>query len=104
MAAAADVLLTGGLIVVLQRSRTGFEKTDNLIDILILYAINTGMLIGLFNVLSLIMVDFPHSFFLLHYQLVQLNMYFNARRPLCLGTSYTSGSISLQQSCMQTAF
>ncbi|KAI0667875.1 hypothetical protein C8Q78DRAFT_296927 [Trametes maxima] len=55
MAAAADVLLTGGLIIVLRRSRTGFKRTDGMIDILIIYAINTGLLIGLFNVLSLIL-------------------------------------------------
>ncbi|KAJ8486846.1 hypothetical protein ONZ51_g4586 [Trametes cubensis] len=53
MAAAADFLLTGGLIVVLRRSRTGFKRTDNLIDILIIYAINTGMIIGFSNILSL---------------------------------------------------
>ncbi|KAI0750007.1 hypothetical protein C8Q80DRAFT_1269797 [Daedaleopsis nitida] len=38
-----DVVLTATLIYYLQRSRTGFTGTDSMIDVLILYAINTGL-------------------------------------------------------------
>ncbi|KAL7284309.1 hypothetical protein ACG7TL_001595 [Trametes sanguinea] len=49
-----DVLLTGTLIITLNKSRTGFKRTDSMIDLLIVYTINTGLLTGLFGVLSLI--------------------------------------------------
>ncbi|KAI0353785.1 hypothetical protein OH77DRAFT_1427086 [Trametes cingulata] len=54
VAVLVDFLLTGALIVVLQKSRTGFKRTDSLIDLLIIYAINTGLLTGIFSVLSFI--------------------------------------------------
>ncbi|KAI1785108.1 hypothetical protein LXA43DRAFT_1100669 [Ganoderma leucocontextum] len=38
-----DFILTISLIFFLQRSRTGFKSTDTMIDVLILYAINTGL-------------------------------------------------------------
>ncbi|KAI0759688.1 hypothetical protein BD413DRAFT_617632 [Trametes elegans] len=43
-AMATDVLLTGALIRVLLHSRTGFKRTDNTLDMLIVYSINTGLL------------------------------------------------------------
>ncbi|KAM5544677.1 hypothetical protein V8D89_001575 [Ganoderma adspersum] len=39
---AADGILTVILTVVLHRSRTGFKSTDSLINVLIMYTINTG--------------------------------------------------------------
>ncbi|KAH9902502.1 hypothetical protein C8Q73DRAFT_777786 [Cubamyces lactineus] len=53
-AVGADLVLTTSLIVVLHRSRTGFRSTDSMIDILIIYTINTGLLTGIFSLLSLI--------------------------------------------------
>ncbi|KAH9902450.1 hypothetical protein C8Q73DRAFT_785126 [Cubamyces lactineus] len=41
-AVVTDVLLTGALIRVLLRSRTGFKRTDSTLDMLIVYSINTG--------------------------------------------------------------
>ncbi|OJT11707.1 hypothetical protein TRAPUB_11769 [Trametes pubescens] len=41
-AVASDALTTGVLIFVLKASRTGFKKTDHIIDRLTLYAVNTG--------------------------------------------------------------
>ncbi|KAI0325099.1 hypothetical protein GY45DRAFT_1375029 [Cubamyces sp. BRFM 1775] len=53
-AVGADLVLTTSLILVLHRSRTGFKSTDSMIDILIIYTINTGLLTGIFSLLSLI--------------------------------------------------
>ncbi|KAI0667854.1 hypothetical protein C8Q78DRAFT_1081736 [Trametes maxima] len=50
LAAAADVMLTSLLIFELHRSRTGFKRTDSTIDVLIAYAITTGLITALFNV------------------------------------------------------
>ncbi|KAI0648722.1 hypothetical protein C8Q79DRAFT_1007296 [Trametes meyenii] len=49
----SDVLTTSVLIIVLKRSRTGIRRTDHIVDSLILYAVNTGLLTGIFNMLSL---------------------------------------------------
>ncbi|KAI0364320.1 hypothetical protein BV20DRAFT_1125692 [Pilatotrama ljubarskyi] len=54
IAVVVDFVLTGALIMTLQKSRTGFQRTDSLIDLLIIYAINTGLLTGIFSVLSFI--------------------------------------------------
>ncbi|KAI0740128.1 hypothetical protein C8Q76DRAFT_790601 [Earliella scabrosa] len=66
IAALSDTLLTAALIFSLHQSRTGIRRTDGLIDILILYAINTGLLTGIFNILSFIFVSAltPQSLFL----------------------------------------
>ncbi|KAL1940990.1 hypothetical protein VTO73DRAFT_7626 [Trametes versicolor] len=40
----ADVSLAGTLVMVLIRSRTGFKSTDSVLEILVIYAINTGLL------------------------------------------------------------
>ncbi|KAI0326510.1 hypothetical protein GY45DRAFT_1328862 [Cubamyces sp. BRFM 1775] len=50
----AELFLTGTLIVVLLRSRTGFKRTDSTIDILIVYAVNTGLLVGIFDLFSFV--------------------------------------------------
>ncbi|KAI0731224.1 hypothetical protein C8Q76DRAFT_793306 [Earliella scabrosa] len=42
----ADTLLTSTLIFVLHRSRTGFNRTDSMIQIIIVYTINTGKYIS----------------------------------------------------------
>ncbi|KAI0824492.1 hypothetical protein BC628DRAFT_415230 [Trametes gibbosa] len=54
MAVSADILLTIMLTVLLHRSRTGVKRTDTMIDTLIMYSVNTGLLTGLFNLLSLL--------------------------------------------------
>ncbi|KAI9056799.1 hypothetical protein FKP32DRAFT_1413252 [Trametes sanguinea] len=54
MAFTADTLLTVILIAVLRRSRTGIKRTDSMIDVMILYAVNTGLVTGIFNVLTMV--------------------------------------------------
>ncbi|KAI0739672.1 hypothetical protein C8Q80DRAFT_195711 [Daedaleopsis nitida] len=49
IAAAADTIITIALICAVHQSRTGFAKTDTLIDRIVLYAINTGLLTGIVN-------------------------------------------------------
>ena len=46
IASLADTIMTAALIFSLHRSRTGVKRTDSLINVLILYAINTGLLTG----------------------------------------------------------
>ncbi|KAI0363644.1 hypothetical protein BV20DRAFT_903986, partial [Pilatotrama ljubarskyi] len=42
IAVAVDVVATGTLTYYLHQSRTGFQRTDSMVDILMVYAINTG--------------------------------------------------------------
>ncbi|KAL1940999.1 hypothetical protein VTO73DRAFT_7635 [Trametes versicolor] len=53
-AVASDVILTGALVFVLQRSRTGSKRSNTVLDILIKYTINTGLLTSIFSVLVFI--------------------------------------------------
>ncbi|KAI9058005.1 hypothetical protein FKP32DRAFT_1762002 [Trametes sanguinea] len=53
-AVAIDALLAATLVITLHKSRTGFKRTDSLIDLLIIYTINTGLVTGVFGVLSFI--------------------------------------------------
>ncbi|KAI0741008.1 hypothetical protein C8Q76DRAFT_208829 [Earliella scabrosa] len=50
----SDSLTAGVLIITLRRRRTGFKQTDTLLNTLILYTINTGLLTGIINTLALI--------------------------------------------------
>ncbi|OJT15112.1 hypothetical protein TRAPUB_8369 [Trametes pubescens] len=64
MIIAADVLLTSLLTIVLRRSRTGFQSTDSMLNILIMYTINTGLLTVALSTLSFFLaIFFPHTFF-----------------------------------------
>ncbi|KAI0326501.1 hypothetical protein GY45DRAFT_101640 [Cubamyces sp. BRFM 1775] len=53
-AALAELFLTGTLVVVLWCSRTGSKRTDTIIEILIIYSVNTGLLTSIFDLLSFI--------------------------------------------------
>ncbi|KAI0642537.1 hypothetical protein C8Q79DRAFT_1013219 [Trametes meyenii] len=58
----ADMLLTTLLTFTLYRSRTGFKSTDSVLNILIFYTINNGLLTGTLSIVSLFMaIYYPHS-------------------------------------------
>ncbi|KAI0752447.1 hypothetical protein C8Q80DRAFT_1117872 [Daedaleopsis nitida] len=46
----SDVLLTSALIYILHTSRTGFQGTTSMVDVLVRYTMGTGLLIGLVNI------------------------------------------------------
>ncbi|PIL32306.1 hypothetical protein GSI_05552 [Ganoderma sinense ZZ0214-1] len=78
-ATVADSFMTAVLIYSLQRSRTGIKRTDSMINVLVLYAINTGLLISAFNVLCLIFgFVFPQSFTYIAVDLVASRLYANS--------------------------
>ncbi|KAI8976298.1 hypothetical protein BD414DRAFT_164275 [Trametes punicea] len=52
LAVVADGIITTVLIVSLRRSRTGVGRTDSVVDILILYAMTTGLFTSIFNTLA----------------------------------------------------
>lgn len=59
---ASDVAIAVTLIFLLQRSRTGFKRSETIINRLILFTINTGLLTSMCAIMSLISVS---AFFLL---------------------------------------
>ncbi|KAJ3003826.1 hypothetical protein NUW54_g5109 [Trametes sanguinea] len=52
--AVADIILTTVLICALRKCRSGIKSTDSLLDTLIIYAISTGLLTGVFDLLTFI--------------------------------------------------
>ncbi|CDO71979.1 hypothetical protein BN946_scf184943.g13 [Trametes cinnabarina] len=53
-AVSSDLILTGALVFVLQKSRTGSKRTNNILDTLIIYTINTGLLTSIVSVFAFV--------------------------------------------------
>ncbi|KAJ8515890.1 hypothetical protein ONZ45_g6753 [Pleurotus djamor] len=64
LAAAGDVLIAVILCTLLHRSRTGFQRSDTMINKLIIFAVNTGVLTSLCAVASLISIVVAGNTFL----------------------------------------
>ncbi|OBZ71785.1 hypothetical protein A0H81_08279 [Grifola frondosa] len=63
LAAAGDVLIAAILCTMLHRSRTGFKSSDSLINRLIIFSVNTGLLTSICAVLSLVTIAaLPNTF------------------------------------------
>ncbi|KAI9574512.1 hypothetical protein HD554DRAFT_2309935 [Boletus coccyginus] len=76
-AAAGDVLITIFLCYLLQKSRTGFRRSDMTINKLIMFSINTGLLTSLDALASLFCISvWPHTF-------IYIAFYFNIGRLYC---------------------
>ncbi|KAF8729145.1 hypothetical protein AX14_006327 [Amanita brunnescens Koide BX004] len=56
LAAASDVMIAAILCTLLHKSRTGFQRSDTMINKLILFAVNTGLLTSLCAIASLISI------------------------------------------------
>ncbi|KAF8725110.1 hypothetical protein AX14_008338 [Amanita brunnescens Koide BX004] len=56
LAVAGDVLIAGVLCTLLHKSRTGFQRSDTMINKLILFAVNTGLLTSFCAIGSLISI------------------------------------------------
>ncbi|EJC98995.1 uncharacterized protein FOMMEDRAFT_23354 [Fomitiporia mediterranea MF3/22] len=77
LGAASDVAITASLIWLLQRSRTGFKRSDSIINRLIMFSLNTGLLTGLDAIMSLITnTVFPTTF-------IYICFYVNVSRLYC---------------------
>ncbi|KAI0749098.1 hypothetical protein C8Q74DRAFT_1374202 [Fomes fomentarius] len=62
-AAAADVIIAANLCTILHYSRTGFRDSNTLIDKLIVFSVNTGLLTSICACMSLITIlALPHTF------------------------------------------
>lgn len=74
-----DLLLTGTLIAILLRSRTGFSRTDSTIEVLVIYTINTGLLTSIVGLLCFIFaIILPGNFIYIGISIVGVKLYANS--------------------------
>jgi len=105
VAAAGDVLIAAFLCTLLQRSRTGFRRSDTMINKLMVFSINTGLLTSICAVASLISIAaWPGTFIYIAFYFCLGRLYcnsllatLNARKSLRAGESRSDEmSLSLQ--------
>ncbi|KAH9891036.1 hypothetical protein C8Q73DRAFT_792474 [Cubamyces lactineus] len=88
---AGDIQLTAVLVYALHTGRSGIRRTDSMIDLLIAYAISSGTLICVLNIVSLILsIIYPHNIIYTASTLVAQGVYtnsfivaLNTRRVVC---------------------
>ncbi|KAH8113548.1 hypothetical protein DFH11DRAFT_306732 [Phellopilus nigrolimitatus] len=105
--AAGDVAIAISLIWLLQRSRTGFTRSDSIINRLIMFSMNTGLLTSLDAVMSLVTITvLPNTFVYILFYVTVSRLYTNSllatlnnRKSLSGGLGDSSGeeSVSLSQ-------
>ncbi|KAI0326506.1 hypothetical protein GY45DRAFT_1373911 [Cubamyces sp. BRFM 1775] len=94
----ADMFLTGALITVLWKSRTGFRRTDSLIEVLVVYSINTGLLTSIFGFLGFVFaIILPGNLIYIGISIVGIKLYANS--VLAVLNSRKSLSDRLLQDC-----
>ncbi|KAI9460056.1 hypothetical protein HD554DRAFT_2323905 [Boletus coccyginus] len=104
VAAVGDVLIAALLCTLLQRSRTGFRRSDTMINKLIIFSINTGLLTSICAVASLISIAaWPNTFIYIAFYFCLGRLYcnsllatLNARKSLRSESRDDEMSLSLQ--------
>jgi hypothetical protein len=104
VAAAGDVLIAIFLCTLLQKSRTGFRRSDTMINKLILFSMNTGLLTSICAVASLVSISvWPDTFIYIMFYFCIGRLYcnsllatLNARKGLRGDSQNDDMSLSLQ--------
>ncbi|RPD60589.1 hypothetical protein L226DRAFT_559744 [Lentinus tigrinus ALCF2SS1-7] len=74
----SDVMVTASLIYVLHTRRTGIKQTNSKIDLLIKYAVSTGLIICVFNVLNVsFSIAHPHNWIYAGISIAMTKLYAN---------------------------
>lgn len=82
VSAASDVAIAIALTFLLHRSRSGFRKSERIINRLILFTVNTGVLTGFCAILTLIFkIAFPNTF-------IYMVFYILVARSTCICLSF----------------
>ncbi|KAL0959241.1 hypothetical protein HGRIS_014514 [Hohenbuehelia grisea] len=75
----SDASVAFALCYYLYKSRTGFTRTDSLIRVLMLYIINTGLVVALDATLGMVMyIAMPDNFIFLAFYLLLSKLYLNS--------------------------
>ncbi|KAI0677751.1 hypothetical protein C8Q78DRAFT_1074428 [Trametes maxima] len=78
-AALCDILITTGLCYYLQTGRSGIKSTDNLVDRLLIYAINRGALTTIVQICFLVLnVSAPGHAYFIPFHMIVSKLYVNA--------------------------
>ncbi|TDL16201.1 hypothetical protein BD410DRAFT_832210 [Rickenella mellea] len=85
-ALACDVVITASLFFFLNKSKTGFRRTDSLIKSLILYSLCTGLITSMFAIINITV------FFSMRTNLIHLGIYF------LMGKLYTTSLLAILNS------
>ncbi|KAI0688912.1 hypothetical protein C8Q76DRAFT_803363 [Earliella scabrosa] len=76
--AIGDTMLTIVLVYALRQGRSGWKKTDSMIDTLVLYSITTGLLTGVMNLFSFILsLVYPSNLYWSGFGIVATRLYAN---------------------------
>lgn len=77
--AAADVSIAMALVFLLHRARSGYRRTQAIINRLITFTINTSLLTSISSILSLITISlYPHNFIYITFFLMTSRLYVTA--------------------------
>jgi len=75
-AVAADLLITSALVYIYDSSRTGMRNSNSMLNTLILWSMNTGLITGMFELLSLLTwVSMPNRLIFIIFHLVVGKLY-----------------------------
>ncbi|KAI0701238.1 hypothetical protein C8T65DRAFT_275143 [Cerioporus squamosus] len=75
---AGDLMMTGTLIFVLRQSRTGINRTDSMLDMLITYAVSTGLITCVVHILNVAFaIKYPDNFIYAALSCVLTKLYAN---------------------------
>ncbi|KAK0200230.1 hypothetical protein DFS33DRAFT_1387438 [Desarmillaria ectypa] len=77
--AAGDMCITISLIYLLQRSKSGFRRTDAMMNQLILFSLNSGLLTSICAITSLVLVlVYPNNFLYITFYILLGRLYTNS--------------------------
>ncbi|KAH6912971.1 hypothetical protein BKA70DRAFT_781682 [Coprinopsis sp. MPI-PUGE-AT-0042] len=73
---ATDALIALALCILLHQLRTGFKRSDSLINTLIIYAVNTGAVTGVVSLVTLLVYNIlPRSFYFMAFYFILHKLY-----------------------------
>ena len=76
---ASDLSVALGLSTILVLSKTGFKRTDSLVHTLMLYTVNTGLIVAIDAALGMICYAvMPHNFIFLAFYMLLSKLYLNS--------------------------
>jgi len=103
VAVGIDVTIAISLSLYLHKSRTGFKRTDKLINKLVIYTMNNGLLTSATDIVALVFVfTEPHNLIFLAITQVIGNLYTNSLMAL-LNSRYSLKSTGGDSSLIQTS-
>ncbi|KAI9060719.1 hypothetical protein FKP32DRAFT_1678677 [Trametes sanguinea] len=74
-----DICLMGTLVAALMKGKTGYNRMDSLIDVLIMYSINAGVLTSVFALLTFIFaIALPGNLIYVAFSIIAVELYANS--------------------------